>query len=151
MISYMMKLPAFMKKNIHGFTLIELLIVISIIGILSTFFIVNVQVFRTRSRDGQRKKDLRTVQTALELYRTDAGAYPASPLPTCNQPLRDASATITYLAKFPCDPNTNTAYTYSVSGSTYSLYACLENSSDADKDSTKQTSCTTASFTVTNP
>src|SRR6476660_8938524 len=62
----------------RGFTLTELLVVIAIIAILSTFSISNFLTVRSRARDAQRKVDLKQLQSSLELYRSDQGAYPAS-------------------------------------------------------------------------
>lgn len=68
-----------------GFTLIELLIVIAIIGVLATLLMVNFIGVRQRARDAQRKSDLRQIQSALEIYRSDQGSYPASIINcTCN-------------------------------------------------------------------
>src|SRR5438045_4975974 len=95
------------RKNFSiqkGFTLIELLIVIVIIGVLSTLVTANLIGVRQRARDGQRKADLRQLQSALELYRSDNGSYPAS-LPACGSPLNLGSSV--YMQKIPCDP-TNT-------------------------------------------
>ena len=66
-----------------GFTLIELLVAISIIGVLSSFLLANFVGIRQRARDGVRKSDLRQIQSALELYRSDQSKYPDSPLPGC--------------------------------------------------------------------
>ena len=61
-----------------GFTLIELLVVIAIIGILTTFLVANFVGVKSRARDGQRKSDLRNIQAALEIYRSDKSVYPSS-------------------------------------------------------------------------
>ena len=138
-----------------GFTLIELLLVIAIIGILATFSLANFLTVKQRARDAQRKSDLHQIQSALELYRTDAGSYPNA-LPACGSPLTYTGST--YLQKIPCDPlNTGqSVYTYNSSGTTYSLVACLENTNDSQKDPTNDvTYCTGGttnwSYTVTNP
>lgn len=69
-----------MKKQYKkGFTLIELLVVIAIIGILSTLAVVSLGNARTRARDSKRLADVRTVQSALEIYYTDQQSYPAGP------------------------------------------------------------------------
>ena len=65
-------------KNIKGFTLVELLIVIAIIGVLSALLMANFIGVRQRARDAQRKSDLRQMQSALELYRSDLGLYPTT-------------------------------------------------------------------------
>jgi type II secretion system protein G len=118
-----------------GFTLIELLIVIVIIGILSSFLLANFIGVRQRARDGTRKSDLRQIQTALELYRSDNGSYPLTADIVCNSALQKAS--ITYMQKVPCDPSTGASYFYDSPDTphiTYCIRACLENSKDVDRD-----------------
>jgi general secretion pathway protein G len=63
--------------NIKGFTLIELLVVIAIIGLLSTMTVYAINVARMKARDTKRLADIKQIQTALELYYDDNGAYPA--------------------------------------------------------------------------
>ncbi|EKE05838.1 MAG: hypothetical protein ACD_19C00176G0060 [uncultured bacterium] len=113
-----------MKK---GFTLIELLVVVSLIGILATLVIANMNAARERARDATRKSDLRNIQTALRLYYNDNGGYPiTSALPAWG------SAWTPYMNILPADPLSSQGYSYnSVAGSDdYTLYACLENVSD---------------------
>ncbi len=135
-----------------GFTLIELLIVIAIIGILSTLLMANFIGVRQRARDAQRKSDIRQMQSALELYRSDTGQYPAAggttslnstpcPTPSALTYTNSSSQTSTYMTQIPCDPLGSTwfnngSYYYSSTGSTYLLVACLENSADTDGVST---------------
>jgi type II secretion system protein G len=155
-------------KSIIGFTLIELLIVIAIIGVLATLLMVNFVGVRQRARDAQRKSDLRQIQSALEIWRSDNGSYPASAefspsgFGKCGTPLIKNSTT--YMVKIPCDP-TNAApyvYTYVSSGGVqtsagYTLYSCLENVGDSQKDAPSNnnlygcTGTTNWSFTLTNP
>lgn len=154
------------KNSEAGFTLIELLIVIAIIGILTTLLTANFIGVRQRSRDSQRKSDVRQMQSALELYRSDQGSYP---LPNANSSpancpvgtptsLKSTDCTTsTYLNKVPLDPGGSSwpSYKYSSNGSTYSITACLENGNDSDKDvSNLNPPCdgmTQFSFTVNNP
>ncbi|OJI07838.1 hypothetical protein BK004_00105 [bacterium CG10_46_32] len=65
------------KQKNTGFTLIELLVVISIIGILSTLAVVSLNNARVKARDAKRVSDIKQLQTALELYGSDANGYPA--------------------------------------------------------------------------
>lgn len=138
-------------KSSQAFTLIELLIVIAIIGVLSALLMTNFVGVRQRARDSQRKADLRQIQSALELYRADTGAYfiPGSGVTqlntsACPTSSQFNSGTTIYMQKVPCDPyaNSNTSYYnsgnyyYSSNGSTYTLAACLENSSDSDTNDT---------------
>ena len=138
-----------------GFTLIELLVAISIIGVLSSFLLANFVGIRQRARDGVRKSDLRQIQSALELYRSDQGSYPSAPLPSCGSPLQDGSTPpIVYVRKIPCDPSSADVYVYSAPGNTsYSIIACLENGNDAQLDIPK-TNCgstTLWKYTLQNP
>ena len=138
----------------RGFTLIELLVVIVIIAILATLLTANFVGVRQRGRDATRKSNLRQIQTALELYRSDIGLYPlTAAFPACGNPF--SSGTTTYMQKIPCDPLlVTTSYTYtSTDGVTYTLRACLENANDFEKDNPNVscTSPTTVSYTLTNP
>ncbi len=64
---------SFTKK---GFTLIELLVVIAIISVLSSIVLSQLNEARAKARDARRISDLKSIQTALELYRTENGEYP---------------------------------------------------------------------------
>lgn len=134
-----------LKNNKHskGFTLIELLVVIAIIGVLMAFLTVTYSSVRQRSRDAQRKSDLRQIQSALELYRADNDSYPTSnpsPFVNCGTPtsqfIGTGSTPPVYMSKIPCDPQTvNGAYKYiQTSLSTYSLTSCIENTGDQDSN-----------------
>src|SRR3990167_9460895 len=68
--------PLFITQPARGFTLIELLVVIAIVGLMSGFLVANFIGIKQRARDGQRKSDLRQIQAALELYRSDNASYP---------------------------------------------------------------------------
>lgn len=145
-----------MKKQ-KGFTLIELLVSISIIAILTALLTANFVGARQRGRDGQRKANLYNMQSALELYRSDNGIYPlGSAFPACGSCLSTSGTcnptdTI-YMKEVPCDPSTQASYTYASSdGLTYSIVACLENGQDSEKDASTDSSCSEASFTLTNP
>jgi prepilin-type N-terminal cleavage/methylation domain-containing protein len=140
----------FFRHNLKsGFTLIELLIVIALISILTTGLIeiINPAQKMRQARDGQRKADLRQVQSALEMYRSDQGAYPpmvgngnfAFPASCASvTSLKSPDGAITYMQNIPCDlkNNGNLVYKYRISSPTYWLGACLENMSDQQKDST---------------
>jgi len=137
----------------RGFTLIELLIVVAIIGILAALLTTNFVAIRERARDAQRKSDMRQMQSALELYRSDNGSYPTSSgfkLPssvvsgdnTCPTAGSFTSNGTTYMQKIPCDPLNDTTYYnsgyyyYSSNGTTYTLAACIENTNDTDQNVT---------------
>lgn len=63
--------------NKKGFTLIELLVVISIIGVLSSIILGSLSDARASARDARRLSDIKTIQTALEVYALqNNGLYP---------------------------------------------------------------------------
>lgn len=139
------------NNNLKGFTLIELLIVISIIGILASALVVNYIGVRSRGRDAQRKADLRQIQSALELYRSDSIGYPAN-LPACGAQFA-LNGTV-YMQKIPCDP-TNTApfqykYQSAFGNAAYTLGACLENVADNQKDPTNNPLAIDSSPSITS-
>lgn len=123
-----------------GFTLIELLVVVSLIGILATLVVANLNSARERARDAQRKSDMRSIQTALRLYYNDNAGYPQSSSgnivgcdgSSCTWGSAWTSNSITYMNILPGDPLSDQSYTYTgvVGGEDYTLKACLENASD---------------------
>lgn len=147
------------QNPMKGFTLVELLIVISIIGVLTTLLLANFIGVRQRARDAQRKSDLRQIQSALELFRSDQASYPQT-LPNCNNSIKSPDcATSTYMQNVPRDPMGSSYYNggkyfFSSNGTTYTLGACLENSSDPQGTSTSPggSGCSTNFYYVlTNP
>jgi prepilin-type N-terminal cleavage/methylation domain-containing protein len=64
-------------QKVSGFTLIEVLVVTSIIAILSSVVLINALDSSEKSRDAERQGDLRSVQSAIELYKHKNGRYPA--------------------------------------------------------------------------
>ncbi len=90
-----------------GFTLIELLIVIAIIGLLATLAIVSLTTAQRKARDTKRVADVKSIQSAMELYYSDNAAYPTpddwTDLGT------DLSA---YLTQLPTAPNHASAEAY---------------------------------------
>ena len=133
-----------LKIQNSAFTLIELLVVISIIAILATLLIANMNAIRGRARDTARKSDLRNIQTALRLYYNDYGVYPGDyeykingcgigGLRTCEWGGSFASDEHTYMSILPADPSPDRSYTYDrndTANDLYTLSACLENVSD---------------------
>lgn len=148
----------FTKK---GFTLVELLIVIAIIGVLSALLMANFIGVRQRARDAQRKSDLRQIQSALELYRSDVGNYP-SDVEFGGKLANPTDENTAYMQKVPTDPvNSGYSYSYSSDNASYYLAACLENASDSQGVdpsqlpagvSTGSSSCSSQTFVLlTNP
>lgn len=126
--------PLKVLKKKKGFTLVELLIVISIVAILSAVVMSNFTLARQKGRDARRKVDIQSIQSALELYRSDIGSYPAAAaLSACGGALTGTvgTSTVTYMRKIPCRPDTG-VYTYTPSGTTYTITTSLENTNDPD-------------------
>lgn len=126
-------------KTNKAFTLIELLVVVSLIGVLATLVLANLNSARERARDTQRKSDLRNIQTALRLYYNDNAGYPQSSSGnivgcsgSCVWGEAWTKSGITYMNILPNDPLTGQTYVYTgvVGGEDYTLKACLENKSD---------------------
>ncbi len=132
----------------HGFTLIELVIVIMLISVLGGLIMVfiNASGVNAKARDSQRIKDLKVIQTALELYYQDNnGEYPlsADEDPTdrwmkVEDSLMTKFISYYYLETVPNDPlnDSSTAdpcsdlgtyrYSYKSDGSYYLLTALME-------------------------
>jgi general secretion pathway protein G len=137
------------KTVLKGFTLIELLVVISIIAVISTLLLANLNAARERGRDTQRKADLRNIQTALRIFYNDYGGFPnagtganAGKIVGCGQSTSPGPFTCEYgsqwsadnkviMSVLPKDPLSSQAYQYEFTDlDNYKLSACLENKSD---------------------
>lgn len=99
------------KKSHSGFTLIELLIVVAIIGILAAIAVPNFLNAQIRAKVTRVEADFRTLATALESYRMDAGNYPVAHL--IDQQIASGSAIsrfsalttpVSYISFYPSDP-----------------------------------------------
>ena len=66
------------KYGQKGFTLIELMIVIVIIGILATLLIPRIMERPEEARRIKAKMDIKTIESALKLYKIDSGTYPTT-------------------------------------------------------------------------
>ncbi|MBI5613613.1 prepilin-type N-terminal cleavage/methylation domain-containing protein [Candidatus Gottesmanbacteria bacterium] len=136
----------YQKSNIfsRGFTLMELLIVIALLGILIVVGLGSFQSATRKSKDSQRKANLKSVSVALEAYFNDAGAYPADDgqghmvITDCSSsysycpwgsPMKNTATT--YMALLPSDPGAN-AYWYiaGTSNASYQMYARIDNLED---------------------
>ena len=128
------------KKSKSGFTLIELLVAMAILAILSTIGFGTFQSTRIKAADSKKKSDLNAVAKSLEAYVNDHRSYPLSnaageivcqgTTTACSwgDPFIDAQNTI-YTATLPYD-DTGSYYRYESDGTTYTIYALLQNEND---------------------
>lgn len=61
-----------------GFTLVELMVVIVIIGLLSTFVVINVLPSQDKAMSEKAKADVMLLTQAVEMYRLDNLSYPTT-------------------------------------------------------------------------
>lgn len=124
-----------MPKNKSGFTLLEILVVISIMMILASVILIQIQRFRSKPRDAEREQEMKSLQTALALY---ASSYDKYPIAASLTELTGSDSVSTELldkkviSSIPKDPlNTdNNVYKYlSLDGSTYEMQYYLETTS----------------------
>ena len=64
--------------NEKGITLIEMMVVIVILGILATIIFTRVSDRPEQARRTKAAVEIRSLQTALELYKLDNGFYPST-------------------------------------------------------------------------
>lgn len=67
-------------SSLGGFTLIELLVVISIIALFASVILASLNQAKAKARDAALLAEIKSFETALELYYDDHGYYP----PTTN-------------------------------------------------------------------
>jgi general secretion pathway protein G len=94
-----------------GFTLVELMVVLAIIGLLTTFVVINVLPSQEAAMREKARADVALLAQAVEMYRIDNMTYPRSedglnalvaPPATLARPDRYRSGG--YLQKLPADP-----------------------------------------------
>ena len=66
------------RRNRAGFTLIELMIVVVILGLLATMVMPKVLSKPEQARRVKAKVDIRSIQSALGLFKTDTGRFPST-------------------------------------------------------------------------
>lgn len=112
-------------RNIKkGFTLVELLIVIIIIAVLAAIAIPKFSNSSQRSKESSLRANLKLVRNAIDLFRADTGAFPATmagltTATTAGLSAAAAPCTIAgtdwrgpYLQAVPVDPVSGSAMTY---------------------------------------
>lgn len=147
-----------MKKwrNVSGFTLVELLIAISILAIWAVIGLISFRQVLQNSRDSKRLSDIRQIQSALEEYRADQHVYPQKGTICDNGtfkvgcPLTDSTGNKKYINPVPSDP-TGPDYLYELSGSSYCLYAHMENTQNTSSQNSCQQYFDNYNFEATTP
>lgn len=66
------------RRRVTGYTLMELLIVITIIGVLLGIAVVNLQGTPDEARIAAASQEIRTMSTALDMYRMQNSCYPTT-------------------------------------------------------------------------
>lgn len=130
-----------MKKN--AFTLIELLVALSVIAILAFIALASYDSLTKNARDGQRKADLKTIQSALEQYYRDQLSYPSdlSAFPPGGK----------YLKQLPTEAVAGSSYNYVQSGTSYCLYATMEQGSNAGFVSSTCNDSSKGNYSISSP
>ncbi len=113
-----------------AFTLIEILIVLAILAILASLMTGNLLNSLKKGRDARRKADLAQIQKTLEMYYEDKKAYPLTAILVFGSSLADSISGKIYMQELPNDPKTTCSYAYISNGTSYQLYAHLENTLD---------------------
>jgi general secretion pathway protein G len=65
-------------RRSRGFTLIEVMVVVVILGILAAVVVPKIMSRPEQARIVKVKQDLLAIQSALDLYKLDNGAYPST-------------------------------------------------------------------------
>lgn len=101
-----------LKRAQAGFTLIEVVAAAALLGLMVTMAMPSLNAANAKVKDSRLKADLATVDQAIQLYVIDNGSVPAK--------LDDLAPD--YIAKIDNIKDAkNTAFSYSGSGSTYTL------------------------------
>ena len=67
-----------MKTTQSGFSLIEIMIVVTIIGILAAVVVLNISDAPGEAAMARAKQDIRTLESALEMYKLHNFRYPTT-------------------------------------------------------------------------
>ncbi|MEK7577686.1 MAG: type II secretion system protein [Patescibacteria group bacterium] len=140
-------------KHNDAFSLIELLVSIAVIATIIGLALPNFLGARTRARDVRRKSEVQQFKTALQLYYSDYGAYPADsggPLygtikgcgvlgtescpctATIDFAAGGSGCQTIYMSRLPDEFGTSMFYYQKNSGGDFCLKVPLENTSDGD-------------------
>ncbi len=115
-----------LKRRQKGFTLVELLVVVVVLAVLAAVVLPKFVNSGQRSKESALKSDLNLLRNAVQLFKTDTGAFPKtlSDLSATSAPAKGldsggADATITasdwhgpYIDTLPKDPVSGSDFTY---------------------------------------
>lgn len=121
----------------RGFSPIELLVAVAILCLIATILVIAIGDLRVRSRDERRLSDMKTISSALGLYRSQKDIFPIEPDPiviTGKDSLSAALIEEEIIKSVPTDPSSaenGYVYTYQSfnSGTSFVLRFCLETDS----------------------
>lgn len=100
----------------QAFTLIEIIVSVTIIMVLTAIGVVSYVSINKNARNAKRRGDIEQIRSALEMYRSDNGYYPARNatmgLATnlLTNPVTPSFAT--YMSPIPSDPKEVNEYLY---------------------------------------
>ncbi|MDD4412603.1 MAG: type II secretion system protein GspG [Patescibacteria group bacterium] len=89
------------SKLLAGFNLIEIIFAVLILAFLASSMFIPFKNVLIKSKDVQKLDDVKTLQSALDLYKFNEGFYPATSTVIAGQPLTSLNNTKTYLNKIP--------------------------------------------------
>ena len=92
------------QRRNAGFTLLELIVVITIIGILGTFVVVNVAGAGHKARAAKAKNDCRAIYQAAQAIETETGYWPDDIQSMVRAEDDNGNRIVGALDKFPLDP-----------------------------------------------
>lgn len=110
-----------LRRHAHGFTLIEIMVVVVIIGLLAAIVAPNLIGNIDKAQVSRTKQDIRSIETALNLYRLDNFKYPTTAqglealVTNPGETVAPNWKTGGYLKKVPIDP-WNRPYGYASPG-----------------------------------
>ncbi len=133
-------------RRSKAFTLVELLIVIVVLAVLAAIVIPKFGDSSTRGRESSLRANLKVVRNAVELFKNDTGAFPATladiaatSAPANGKDSAAATKTITagdwkgpYISEVPKDPVSNSALGYSVTSGTVGKVTSSATTSGSD-------------------